>query len=128
MSKAAVALHRNMVANTLQIRSLMPDIEIGNEVVLMAIPMFNIYGLVDGMSFGVSAGASLALAVNPRDMGDVLGLIAKHQPTIYPGVPTMYNAINNHPDVINKKVDVSSTKACISGSAPLMRETQPLKP
>lgn len=124
VSKAAVALHRNMVANTLQIRACMPDIDIGNEVVLMAIPMFHVYGLVAGMSFGVSAGASLALAVNPRDMGDILGLIAKHRPTIYPGVPAMYNAINNHPDVINKKVDVSSIKACISGSAPLMRETQ----
>jgi len=124
VSKAAVALHRNMVANTLQIRACMPEIEIGNEVVLMAIPMFHVYGLVAGMSFGVSAGASLALAVNPRDMDDVLGLIAKHRPTIYPGVPAMYNAINNHPDVINKKVDVSSIKACISGSAPLMRETQ----
>ena len=124
VSKAAVALHRNMVANTLQIRACMPDIEIGNEVVLMAIPMFHVYGLVAGMSFGVSAGASLVIAVNPRDMDDVLGLIAKHRPTIYPGVPAMYNAINNHPDVINGKVDVSSIKACISGSAPLMRETQ----
>jgi len=124
VSKAAVALHRNMVANTLQIRACLPDIDIGNEVVLMAIPMFHVYGLVAGMSFGVSAGASLVMAVNPRDMGDILGLIAKYRPTIYPGVPAMYNAINNHPDVINKKVDVSSIKACISGSAPLMRETQ----
>ena len=124
VSKAAVALHRNMVANTLQIRACLPDVDIGNEVVLMAIPMFHVYGLVAGMSFGVSAGASLVMAVNPRDMDDVLGLIAKHRPTIYPGVPAMYNAINNHPDVINKKVDVSSIKACISGSAPLMRETQ----
>ena len=124
VSKGAVALHRNMVANTLQMRAFLPGVDVGNEVVLMAIPMFHVYGLVAGMSFGVSAGASLVMAVNPRDMDDVLGLIAKYRPTIYPGVPAMYNAINNHPDVINKKVDVSSIKACISGSAPLMRETQ----
>jgi long-chain acyl-CoA synthetase len=124
LSKAAVALHRNMVANTLQIRSFMPDITLGDEVVLMAIPMFHVYGLVAGMSFGISAGASLVLVVNPRDMDDVLGCIAKHRPTIYPGVPTMYNAINNHPDVIAGKVDVSSIRGCISGSAPLMRETK----
>jgi long-chain acyl-CoA synthetase len=124
LSKAAVALHRNMVANTLQIRSFMPDIKLGEEVVLMAIPMFHVYGLVAGMSFGISAGASLVLVVNPRDMDDVLGSIAKHRPTIYPGVPTMYNAINNHPDVLAGKVDVSSIRGCISGSAPLMRETK----
>jgi len=124
ISKAAVALHRNLVANTLQIRSFMPDIEMGKEIILMAIPLFHVYGLVAGMSFGVSSGASMALAVNPRDIDDVIGLIAKYRPTIYPGVPTMYNAINNHPDVIAGKVDVSSIKGCISGSAPLMRETQ----
>jgi long-chain acyl-CoA synthetase len=124
LSKAAVALHRNLVANTLQIRSFMPDVEMGKEIVLMAIPMFHVYGLVAGMSFGVSAGASMVMAVNPRDTNDILGLISKFRPTIYPGVPTMYNAINNHPDVISGKVDVSSIKACISGSAPLMRETQ----
>lgn len=124
VSKAAIALHRNLVANTLQIRSFMPDIDMGNEVILMAIPLFHVYGLVAGMSFGVSSGASMALAVNPRDIDDVLGLISKHRPTIYPGVPTMYNAITNHPDVIAGKVDVSSIKGCISGSAPLMRDTQ----
>jgi long-chain acyl-CoA synthetase len=124
LSKAAIALHRNLVANTLQIRSFMPDVEMGKERVLMAIPLFHVYGLVAGMSFAISAGASMALAVNPRDTDDIIGLIAKNRPTIYPGVPTMYNAINNHPDVISGKADVSSIKACISGSAPLMRETQ----
>ncbi|HEY47696.1 MAG: hypothetical protein AMJ88_15595, partial [Anaerolineae bacterium SM23_ 63] len=57
ISKAAVALHRNLVANTLQIRSFMPDIEMGKEIILMAIPLFHVYGLVAGMSFGVSSGA-----------------------------------------------------------------------
>jgi long-chain acyl-CoA synthetase len=123
-SKAAVATHRNLVANTLQIRSFMPDLEMGGEIVLLQIPLFHVYGLVAGMSLGVSSGATLALAVDPRDIDDALGLIAKHRPTIYPGVPTMYNAINNHADVIAGKTDVSSIKVCISGSAPLLRETK----
>ncbi len=124
LSKAAIALHRNLVANTLQIRAWMPDLEVGNEVVLLAIPLFHVYGMVAGMSFGISAAASLVLIVNPRDMDDVLGSITKYRPTIYPGVPAMYNAINNHPDVRSGKVDVSSIRGCISGSAPLLRETK----
>lgn len=124
LSKAAIALHRNLVANTLQIRAFMPDIVTGKEVVLMAIPMFHVYGLVAGMSFGVSAAAGLVMIPNPRDMDDVLDSIAKYRPTIYPGVPTMYNAINNHPRVKAGKVDVSSIRGCISGSAPLLRETK----
>jgi long-chain acyl-CoA synthetase len=123
-SKAAIATHRNLVANTLQIRSFMPDLEMGGETILLQIPLFHVYGLVAGMSLGVSSGATLVLAVDPRDIDDAIGLIAKHRPTIYPGVPTMYNAINNHPDVVAGKIDVSSIKACISGSAPLLRETK----
>lgn len=124
ISKAAVSTHRNLVANTLQVRAFMPDCREGHEIVLMAIPLFHVYGMVAGMSFAVSAAASMVMVPNPRDMHDVLSSIAKYRPTIYPGVPTMYNAINNHPDVIAKKIDVSSIRACISGSAPLMRETK----
>ena len=124
VSKAAIATHGNLVANTLQIKSWLPSVKEGGETVLMAIPMFHVYGMVAGMSFGIAAAASMVMVPNPRDMGDVLGSISKYRPTIYPGVPAMYNAINNHPDVKAGKVDVSSIKACISGSAPLMRETQ----
>jgi long-chain acyl-CoA synthetase len=124
LSKAAIASHRNLVANTLQIKSFLPDVKEGDEIVMMAIPMFHVYGMVAGMSFGIASAASLVMIPNPRDMDDVLGSIAKYRPSIYPGVPAMYNAINNHPDVKAGKVDVSSIRACISGSAPLMRETQ----
>lgn len=124
VSKAAVSPHRSLVANALQVRSWMPKCVEGGEILLMAIPLFHVYGMVAGMLFAVSAGASMVMIPNPRDMHDILSSIGKYRPTIYPGVPTMYNAINNHPDVIAKKVDVSSIKGCISGSAPLMRETK----
>jgi long-chain acyl-CoA synthetase len=124
LSKAAIASHRNLVANSLQIRNFMPDIVRGEETVLMAIPMFHVYGLVAGMSLGISSAASLVMVPNPRDMEDVLTSIEKYRPTIYPGVPTMYNAINNHPKVQAGDIDVSSIRGCISGSAPLLRETK----
>jgi long-chain acyl-CoA synthetase len=116
LSKAAIAIHSNLVANTLQIQRFMPDVQRGKEIVLMAIPMFHVYGMVAGMSFGIASAATLVMVPNPRDMDDVLGSIEKFRPTIYPGVPTMYNAINNHPKVKNGEVDVSSIRACISGS------------
>lgn len=124
ISKAAVSLHRNLVANTFQIRAWWPDYAVGKSVVLMAIPMFHVYGMVAGMSMGISAASTLVLIANPRDMSDVLSAIQKYKPTYYPGVPAMYNAINNHPDVQSGKADVSSIEVCISGSAPLMRETK----
>jgi long-chain acyl-CoA synthetase len=124
ISKGAIALHRNLVANSLQIHSWMPDVEEGKEVVLMAIPLFHVYGMVAGMCFAIKAAASMVMIPNPRDLKDVLDSIQKYKVTIYPGVPTMYNAINNHPDVIAGKYKLNTIKACISGSAPLMRETK----
>lgn len=122
--KGAVALHRNVVANTLQIKSWMPSLDEGKEVVLMGIPLFHVYGMVAGMNFAMTNGASMVMVPNARDIPDVLQNISKSKATIFPGVPLLYNAINNHPDVKAGKYDLSSIKACISGSAPLMRETK----
>ncbi|RPI80781.1 MAG: long-chain fatty acid--CoA ligase, partial [Chloroflexi bacterium] len=124
ISKGAVAMHKNLVANALQIRYWMTDTEDGKETVLMAIPLFHVYGMVAGMLYAMAAGASMAMVPNPRDLKDVLSNIQKYNTTIFPGVPTLYNAINNHPDVLAGKYNLSSIKACISGSAPLLRETK----
>ncbi|MCJ7537515.1 MAG: long-chain fatty acid--CoA ligase [Anaerolineales bacterium] len=124
ISKAAIAMHRNLVANAIQMRSWMVGAIDGEETVLMAIPLFHVYGMVAGMLFGIKTGAGLVMVPNPRDLNDVLSNAQKYKTTIFPGVPTLYNALNNHPDVIAGKYDLSSIKACISGSAPLMRETK----
>lgn len=124
VSKAAVAMHRNVVANTLQMKSWILTAEEGKEVVLMAIPLFHVYGMVAGMNFAMANGASMVMVPNARDIPDVLDNIKKYKPTIFPGVPSLYNAINNRPEVIAGKIKLNSVKACISGSAPLMRETK----
>jgi len=122
--KGAVALHRNLVANTLQIRAWLPNTIEAGEVVMAAIPLFHVYGMVAAMNYAIQSAATLVLIPNPRDLKDVLSSIVKYKVSIFPGVPTMYNAINNHPDVAAGKYDLSSIKACISGSAPLMLETK----
>ncbi len=124
ISKAAIALHRNLVANAFQIRSWMVEAKDGEETVLMALPLFHVYGMVAGMLFGIKTRAALVMVPNPRDLEDLLGNAQKYKTTIFPGVPTLYNLINNSPEAQAGKYDLSSIKACISGSAPLMRETK----
>ncbi|HSO26717.1 MAG TPA: long-chain fatty acid--CoA ligase [Anaerolineales bacterium] len=124
ISKGAIALHRNLVANALQIRSWMVDAKDGQETTLMAIPLFHVYGMVAGMLFSMRTGAAMVMVPNPRDLKDLLDNIQKYKATVFPGVPTLYNAINNHPDVLAGKYNLQSVKYCISGSAPLMRETK----
>ncbi len=124
VSKGAIALHCNVLANTLQMKEWITTAEEGKETVLMAIPLFHVYGMVAGMNFALVSAASLVMIPNARDIPDVLENINKYHPTIFPGVPTLYNAINNHPEVKAGKINLRSIKACISGSAPLMRETK----
>jgi long-chain acyl-CoA synthetase len=124
VSKGAVALHRNVVANTLQQRAWNVTAEDGRETYLLAIPLFHVYGMVAGMSVAMSLGASMVLVPDARDIPDLLENIEEFKPTLFPGVPALYNAINNRPEVKAGKVSLRSIKACISGSATLMRETK----
>ena len=120
--KAAIAMHRNLVANSYQTGSWLANVEMGKEVILMAIPLYHVYGMVAGMLFAIRIGGSLVMVPDPRDVKDVLETIQKYRATFYPGVPALYNLINNYPEVGN--YDLSSIKGCISGSAPLLRETK----
>ncbi len=124
VSKGAVALHRNLVANTLQFKTWMVSLQEGKETTLLAIPMYHVYGMVCGLNLSMALGASMVLVPNPRDLDGLLAEIRKHTPTYFPAVPTLYNAISAHPEVQTGDFDLSSIKACISGSAPLMKETK----
>ncbi len=115
--KAAVILHRNLVANVQQCSAWLPDVRIPGESHLAAIPLFHIFGMVTTMAWAVSIAAPLIFIANPRDIDALLKAINKYKPTLFMGVPTMYNAINSHPDI--GKYDVKSIRACISGSAAL---------
>ena len=120
--KGAMALHRNLVADTLAIKAWDPSVRQGKETVLVALPLFHVYGMVAAMNYGLAAAATLVLVPNPRDLENILSAINTYHPTLFPGVPTMYNAINNYPDL--SRFNIRSIRACISGSAPLMPETQ----
>ena len=124
LAKGAVALQRNLVANALQIESWFVNAEPGKEMMLLAIPMFHVYGLVAGLALAIHLGSSIVLVPDPRDLPDLLSSIDIYKATLFPGVPTLYNAINNYPDVRAGKYNLHSVKACISGSAPLLRETK----
>lgn len=124
LSKGAIGLHRNLVANALMVASWISDWKYGQDGLLGAIPFFHSYGMVTAVIFTPSIGGRLIIIPNPRELADVLGSINKYQPAYFPGVPAMYVAINNNPDVAAGKYNLRSIRACISGSAPLMVETK----
>ncbi|PTQ56365.1 MAG: Long-chain-fatty-acid--CoA ligase [Candidatus Carbobacillus altaicus] len=117
LPKGAMLTHRNLVANVYQsLENFREGVAEGEEKVLVALPLFHVYGMTVGMNLGMSIGANLVLL--PRfEVTEVLEAIKKHRPSMFPGAPTMYIAINSHPKVHEYGLD--SIRICNSGSAPL---------
>lgn len=119
--KGITLSHYNLVANTMQVRMWLTDVQDGNEVVLCVVPFSHVYGMTSAMNLAISIGASMVLL--PRFQAEeVLQTIRKHRPTLFPGVPSMYVALNNFPGV--RKFGIDSIRACISGAAPLPIEVK----
>jgi len=121
LSKGAMLTHRNLMANVHQVREWMPGLQPGSERMLCVMPFFHVYGLTVCLHLGALLAATLIL-VPKFDLKQVLGLIHKERPTLFPGAPPIYVAINHAPDVA--KYDLRSIKACISGAAALPVEVQ----
>jgi long-chain acyl-CoA synthetase len=119
--KGVMLTHKNLVANTIQVRHWIPEAREGEEVFLCALAISHSYGFTTTLNLPISLGATLVLK-DRFEVDDILMTIRKQRPTIFPGVPGMYMAIINSPNARN--VGIDSIKACISGSAPLPVEVQ----
>jgi len=117
--KCAVGLHQNLVANVYQFSYWLVNTKQGEEGVLVAIPLYHVYGMVLGMILAIKMGARMILIADPRDLDGLLEAAETHQATVFPGVPNIYAAINQYPPVLAGEYDLSSIKACISGSTTL---------
>ncbi len=115
MPKAAIGLHRNIIANVLQFINWC-KLQKKDEVILAAIPLYHVYGMVLAMNMGVLLGATIVLVDDPREIDFMLDQIESHQVSFFPGVPAMYHAINQNGRVQRGKANLMSIKACISGS------------
>lgn len=121
--KGAVLTHRNLVVNAVQCRAwlnLKEETE-GQDILMAALPFFHVYGMTTVMNLGILIAATMIL-VPKFHTKEVLQLIQKYRPTLFPGIQALYLAIANYPKV--KKYDLSSLKAAISGAGPLMHEVQ----
>jgi len=121
LSKGCMLTHRNLVANCVQTRAWLYKLPPGQSSTIGALPFFHVYGMTAVMNYCVLTASTMVLV--PRfDPGDILKLIQKYRPVIFPGAPTMYIALLHHPDL--KRYDLSSIQACVSGAAPLPHEVQ----
>ncbi len=119
--KGVCLTHANLVANALQTRHWIPDLNYGKETFLSVIPLTHSYGMTSAMTIPIAMAATIVL-LPVFELGQVLSHIKQHKPSIFPGVPSIYMAINQAPNV--RSFGLSAIKACISGAAPLPIEVQ----
>ncbi len=121
--KGAVLTHANISANVEQLCQWVSCFELQDERMLCALPFFHVFGMTVAMLVGVALGAELILL--PRfEIEQVVKVMARKRPTMFPGVPTIYIAINRHIATNGITLDLRSIRACISGGAPLPLEVR----
>ncbi len=118
VSKGAVLLHRNIIANVLQseawndpVMKLLPAGEQATSV--CALPLYHIFAFTVNMMLGLRVGGKTILIPNPRDLPAVLKELSKHRFHSFPAVNTLFNGLANHPDF--NTVDWSHLKVSVGG-------------
>ena len=123
--KAALGSHHALLMSAMQTHAwFRPVLREWDDIVLLAMPLFHIYGNIGILATTLIGHQPLALIPNPRDLGDVVRTIKQTRAAFFPAVPALFNALLDHPQVNAGKADFSSVKLCISGSAPLMAESR----
>jgi long-chain acyl-CoA synthetase len=118
VSKGAILLHRNVIANVLQNEAwLMPTISkqaAGEQLqFICALPLYHIYALTVSALMGTRLGGMNVLIPNPRDMAGFVKELGKYRINIFPAVNTLYNGLLNNPEF--SKLDFSSYLVCNGG-------------
>jgi long-chain acyl-CoA synthetase len=129
VSKGAVLLHRNLVANTLQseawyqpaLKKMPPGEQI---TTVAALPLYHIFGFTSNMMLGMRMGGCNILIPNPRDIPAVLKDLSRERVHSLPAVNTLFMAMANHPDF--NKVDWSHLKLSVGGGMAVQQATAKL--
>ncbi len=103
VSKGAVLLHRNVIANALQSEAwndpVMKQVPAGEQPTsVCALPLYHIFAFTVNMVLGLRTGGKVILIPNPRDLPAVLKELSKHTFHSFPAVNTLFNGLANHPD------------------------------
>jgi len=103
VSKGAVLLHRNIIANVLQSEGwndpVMKKVPAGEQPTsICALPLYHIFAFTVNMMLSMRTGGKTILIPNPRDLPAVLKELSKHTFHSFPAVNTLFNGLANHPD------------------------------
>lgn len=119
LPKGVMLTHGNLGVNCRQIIAVLQEGPETPHSFVALLPFFHVYGLSTGVIIPAAlAATSLPL---PRYVPqDVLKLIQKHKPTIFPGAPSVYISLMQQKNLAS--YNLRSIRLCVSGSSPLSEE------
>ncbi len=124
VSKGATLLHRNVVANVIQLSVWVEDAysvrpKPANQVFICALPLYHIFALTVNALMGMQQGAHNILIPNPRDIPGFVKELGKYKFHIFPGLNTLFNALLNNEDF--RKLDFSELILSLGGGMAIQR-------
>ena len=122
LSKGAMLLHRNILANVEQAAAWIgPFLGIAQpQVMITALPLYHIFSLTANCLFMMKVGGCNVLITNPRDIPGFVKELSKHRFSMFTGVNTLFNALLHHPGFAG--LDFSALKASIGGGMAVQRQ------
>ncbi len=129
VSKGAVLLHRNLVANLLQSEAwyqpALQKVPAGEQLVtICALPLYHIFGFTANMMLSMRMGGCNILIPNPRDISAVFKELQGERFHSFPAVNTLFNAMANHAEF--NTVDWSHLKISVGGGMAVQQATAKL--
>lgn len=120
VAKGAMLLHRNVLANVLQIRDWMiPKLREGEEVAIAALPLYHIFALTLNCLGLLRYGAENILITNPRDIPGFIKELKKTPFSVFAGVNTLFNGLMNNPEFAT--VNFDRMKIAVAGAMTLQK-------
>jgi long-chain acyl-CoA synthetase len=113
--RGAMLSHRALLANLEQLSRIDPPVATSEDVVLLVLPLFHVYGLNAGLGLTAFTGATGVLAER-FDPVATLALVAEQHVTNIVGAPPMYVAWSMLPGLGDS---LASLRVAVSGAAPL---------
>ena len=114
VAKGAMLTHRNIVANLLQARTWLSQMDDeSREIIITALPLYHIFALTANCLTFIYLGGSNILVTDPRDMPGFVKELGRHPFTAITGVNTLFNGLLNTDGFAD--LDFSTVKMTLGG-------------
>jgi long-chain acyl-CoA synthetase len=120
LSKGAMLVHRNIVANMEQGGAWMASkINDGIETIITALPLYHIFALTVNCMIFMRKGGKNRLVTDPRNMSEFVKLLAEEPFSVLTGVNTLFVGLMNTEGF--DKLDFKALKLSVGGGAAVQR-------